>query len=209
MGFEPTVRCRTHAFQACALSHSAISPKNRLKRALPSWAPLTLRRGQFRTNQTGGEGGIRTLERLPVTPLAGARLQPLGHLSTRSGRIGSLIQIPNLHGIGPPGRVPTRPHTPQNARPNRLNGGEGGIRTHERLRVAGFQDRCRQPLGYLSAMRNPSPIPDGSGPRSATIRSDSGGEPEFPARAEPRAGPNLPNKTKPAPARPPRRGRPP
>src|SRR5262245_22961269 len=27
VGFEPTVRfCRTHAFQACALSHSAISP---------------------------------------------------------------------------------------------------------------------------------------------------------------------------------------
>ncbi len=27
VGFEPTVRCRTHAFQACALSHSAISPR--------------------------------------------------------------------------------------------------------------------------------------------------------------------------------------
>ena len=25
-GFEPAVRCRTHAFQACALNHSAISP---------------------------------------------------------------------------------------------------------------------------------------------------------------------------------------
>ncbi len=29
----------------------------------------------------GGEGGIRTLDRFPYTPLAGARLQPLGHLS--------------------------------------------------------------------------------------------------------------------------------
>jgi hypothetical protein len=26
VGFEPTVPCGTHAFQACALSHSAISP---------------------------------------------------------------------------------------------------------------------------------------------------------------------------------------
>ena|GEM_PF-4015952 len=30
-GFEPWVPCGTHAFQACALSHSAISPS--LKRA--------------------------------------------------------------------------------------------------------------------------------------------------------------------------------
>src|SRR5271165_178746 len=27
VGFEPTVPCGTHAFQACALSHSAISPR--------------------------------------------------------------------------------------------------------------------------------------------------------------------------------------
>ena|SRR5690554_7662243 len=34
----------------------------------------------------GGEGGIRTLDRgLAYTPLAGARLQPLGHLS-QNGR---------------------------------------------------------------------------------------------------------------------------
>ena len=31
--------------------------------------------------KSGGEGGIRTLDRFPYTPLAGARLQPLGHLS--------------------------------------------------------------------------------------------------------------------------------
>ena len=31
---------------------------------------------------TGGEGGIRTLDRgLPYTPLAGERFQPLSHLS--------------------------------------------------------------------------------------------------------------------------------
>ena len=29
----------------------------------------------------GGDEGIRTLERLPVTPLAGERLRPLGHVS--------------------------------------------------------------------------------------------------------------------------------
>ena len=31
--------------------------------------------------RSGGEGGIRTLDGLPHTPLAGERLQPLGHLS--------------------------------------------------------------------------------------------------------------------------------
>ena len=32
--------------------------------------------------RTGGEGGIRTLDRgLPYTPLAGERFQPLSHLS--------------------------------------------------------------------------------------------------------------------------------
>ena len=34
------------------------------------------------------------------------------------------------------------------------SGGEGGIRTHEGFHPAGFQDRCRQPLGYLSAQWN-------------------------------------------------------
>lgn len=29
MGFEPTVRCRTHAFQAGALNHSATPPYNK------------------------------------------------------------------------------------------------------------------------------------------------------------------------------------
>ncbi len=36
MGFEPTVPCSTHAFQACALSHSAISPVDRLVLREPS-----------------------------------------------------------------------------------------------------------------------------------------------------------------------------
>ena len=36
--------------------------------------------------RSGGEGGIRTLEGLlTLTPLAGARLRPLGHLSGFKG----------------------------------------------------------------------------------------------------------------------------
>ena len=34
---------------------------------------------------SGGEGGIRTLGEFPHTRLAGVRLQPLGHLSRKSG----------------------------------------------------------------------------------------------------------------------------
>ena len=34
---------------------------------------------------------------------------------------------------------------------NFLNGGQTEIRTQERSRVAGFQDRCIQPLCHLSA----------------------------------------------------------
>ena len=35
----------------------------------------------------GGEGEIRTLERLPVTHFPGVRLRPLGHLTVRGGII--------------------------------------------------------------------------------------------------------------------------
>ncbi len=35
--------------------------------------------------ECGGEGGIRTHEEvIPLTPLAGERLQPLGHLSKKT-----------------------------------------------------------------------------------------------------------------------------
>jgi hypothetical protein len=37
--------------------------------------------------ECGGDEGIRTLERLHVTPLAGERLRPLGHVSA-DGSIG-------------------------------------------------------------------------------------------------------------------------
>lgn len=70
----------------------------------------------------GAEGGIRTLARFnPTTPLAG---EPL--IATWV-----LLQL----SIAP--------------RQER-GGGESGIRTHGRLRVAGFQDRFLQPLGHLS-----------------------------------------------------------
>jgi hypothetical protein len=36
MGFEPTVRCRTHAFQAGALNHSATLP-HAFHKATASW----------------------------------------------------------------------------------------------------------------------------------------------------------------------------
>lgn len=38
----------------------------------------------------GGDEGIRTLERLHVTPLAGERLRPLGHVSVAPFREGEL-----------------------------------------------------------------------------------------------------------------------
>ena len=41
--------------------------------------------GDEQVSDSGGEGGIRTLDtRLTYTPLAGERLQPLGHLSEES-----------------------------------------------------------------------------------------------------------------------------
>ena len=50
-------------------------------RALQSRAPGRTRTQESSLNM-GGEGGIRTLEGLlTLTPLAGARLRPLGHLS--------------------------------------------------------------------------------------------------------------------------------
>jgi hypothetical protein len=116
VGFEPTVPFSTHAFQACALSRSAISPDHfccsleRVARPLP---------------KSGGEGGIRTLDGLPHTPLAGERLQPLGHLSGRG-------KIPRFSGQGEkPAKEVYR--APGNRVAALESGGEGGIRTLEGL----------------------------------------------------------------------------
>ncbi len=49
------------------------------------------------------------------------------------------------------------------------DGGEGGIRTHEGSHPAGFQDRCRQPLGYLSALQNEQIEPISRSPYPATL----------------------------------------
>ncbi len=99
VGFEPTVGFPTPAFQACALSRSAISPDHpdhtSRSRQIPRDVPgQTQPRRENTPAKLGGEGGIRTLERLPVTRLAGARLQPLGHLSARPETYDFMRQFP-------------------------------------------------------------------------------------------------------------------
>ena len=78
VGFEPTVGCPTHAFQACALSRSATSPRNRRPPFPSIWRS---QRGRMLAEREGFEPSMG----LPHTPLAGERLQPLGHLSARIG----------------------------------------------------------------------------------------------------------------------------
>jgi len=47
----------------------------------------------FTAHNNGGERGIRTLDRvLTYTPLAGARLQPLGHLSKTGAIIAQVLK---------------------------------------------------------------------------------------------------------------------
>ena len=68
-GFEPPVPCSTLVFKTSAFDHSATPPGFDVVKANRELA-------------WSGEGGIRTHdERLTHTPLAGERLQPLGHLS--------------------------------------------------------------------------------------------------------------------------------
>src|ERR1700743_1541854 len=51
---------------------------------------------------SGGEGGIRTLEGLlTLTPLAGARLRPLGHLSGYQGPYAALRGARDDTRVGP------------------------------------------------------------------------------------------------------------
>jgi hypothetical protein len=40
----------------------------------------------------------------------------------------------------------------------KVNGGGGGIRTHEGFRPAGFQDRSHQPLDHPSKIETAAPI---------------------------------------------------
>jgi len=47
-----------------------------------------------------------------------------------------------------------------------MDGGQGGIRTHEGLHPGGFQDRCHRPLGHLSDRRiMPQPAATGQAAR--------------------------------------------
>ncbi len=87
---------------------------------------------------SGGEGGIRTHERLQT--FAGFQdqcIQPLCHLSELSGAPGGWIRRVAAHPSGRTSCVLT-------ARVSR---------THERLQTfAGFQDQCIQPLCHLSEL---------------------------------------------------------
>ena len=123
----------------------------------------------------GGEGGIRTLEWFPITPLAGARLQPLGHLSAGQEHNDFAGGFPTPRRTAPWGssrKVGRSSRTQESefrerageSRPAKgsCRGGEGGIRTHESFHSGGFQDRCLQPLGHLSveySRKPPKPSP--------------------------------------------------
>jgi hypothetical protein len=66
---------------------------------------ITVSDGNPKEN-TGGERGIRTLEGLlTLTPLAGVRLRPLGHLSV----LGKMLAAQVLTGLGRPSREEGRP----------------------------------------------------------------------------------------------------
>ena len=83
---------------------------------------------------SGAEGETRTLA--PVTrptPLAGAPRHQLEYFC-----IGSVYDTIRL--------LKERAKNPLPL----LSGGESGIRTHGCFHIAGFQDRCLQPLGHLS-----------------------------------------------------------
>ena len=75
--------------------------------ARPGWMPCE------RCGAPGGEGGIRTLEWFPITPLAGARLQPLGHLSAGHGTYDFAR------------RFPTPKRTPVATAPRGVRGADG------------------------------------------------------------------------------------
>src|SRR5690554_2810730 len=85
-------RCAAHPFRGVTLERDVLRNARRcLSNPLIGFEPLLATLMTFRRAlddskagalNNGGEGGIRTLDRgLAYTPLAGARLQPLGHLS--------------------------------------------------------------------------------------------------------------------------------
>ncbi len=78
-GFEPPVPCSTLVFKTSAFDHSATPP---------GLCPRVHTHTAYFSTQSFlrcGEGGIRTHDELLThTPLAGERLQPLGHLSQGS-----------------------------------------------------------------------------------------------------------------------------
>ena len=143
VGFEPTVPFGTHAFQACALSRSAISPEvslaeregfepsmgftpYSLSRGAPSATRPPLRTGQdtliFRFRGRASEGG-----------------------SPDNGELG---------GAHLPGEGGAKRHQRAVAPPARKWRRGRDSNPRGACTPGGFQDRCLQPLGHLSAQRN-------------------------------------------------------
>src|SRR2546430_4430818 len=87
----------------------------------------------------GGERGIRTLEGLlTLTPLAGVRLRPLGHLSA-------------------PGNAGVSAHWPAAARLARVRGGhdtEGAGARQKRARASGGEPRSEEHTSELQSQSN-------------------------------------------------------
>ncbi len=69
-----------HALSLPAIGRTLFSGSNPSPASLPIKKPC--KRHIYKALSNGGEGGIRTLDTLlTYTPLAGERLQPLGHFS--------------------------------------------------------------------------------------------------------------------------------
>ena len=173
VGFEPTVPFGTHAFQACALSHSAISPQRRhphARRRKPS--------AHFALRASAATIG-RLAEREGFEPSIGFTLYTLsrGALSATQPPLRAAAQVTVSHegqetthefmDVAAPGaRAPRRagPKVPREAlRPMRWDSraapdrarGESWRRgrdsnPRDAQTPGGFQDRCLQPLGHLS-----------------------------------------------------------
>ena len=79
MGFEPTVRCRTHAFQAGALNHSATPPLDFLARfaSLGILTPAVARWSEGRASH------IVVLEEQRLKRLPENRIEPQSQYQVR------------------------------------------------------------------------------------------------------------------------------
>ena len=127
-----------HAFQACAFSHSAISPADALGDS---------RRAPRRFNwRRGGDSNPR-YDFWPYNGLANRRLQPLGHLSARRG----ILSVRGRGGMGRRGAGRGRSRAGDGAAQGARGARRGRDSNPRGARApGGFQDRCLRPLGHLS-----------------------------------------------------------